>query len=41
MFKRLQRNNRIENVRLEEKTKQFIDGFKKHVEQNNQPTINR
>ena len=41
MFKRLQKNNRIENVRLEENTKHFIDGFKKLVEQNNQPTINR
>ena len=39
--KRLQKNNRIENVRLEENTKHFIDGFKKLVEQNNQPTINR
>lgn len=34
MFKRLQKNNRIENVRLEENTKHFIDGFKKLVEQN-------
>lgn len=41
MFKRLQKNNRIENVRLEENTEHFIDGFKKLVEQNNQPTINR
>lgn len=41
MFKRLQKNNRIENVHLEENTKHFIDGFKKLVEQNNQPTINR
>jgi hypothetical protein len=31
MFKRLQKNNRIENVRLEENTKHFIDGLKKLV----------
>lgn len=41
MFKRLQKNNRIENVSLEENTKHFIDDFKKLVEQDNQTTINR
>lgn len=41
MFKWFQKNNRTENVSLEENTKHFIDHFKKIVEQNNQITINR
>lgn len=41
MFKGFQKNNRMENVSLEENTKHFIDDFKIIVEQNNQTTINR
>ena len=41
MFKRFKKNDKKENGMIEENTRNFIAGFRKLVEQDNQVTINR
>ena len=41
MFKRFIKNDKKENGMIEENTRNFIAGFRKLVEQDNQVTINR